>query len=62
VSGCKSLLVVLSSDKEAAYYHGHPALVARFFGNGVTCSDFDKGINVRRVRPSEVAWFNVSCH
>ena len=44
-----SFLVILVPEKECAYFHGHPALVSKFFSSGVSRAWFEQGINVRPV-------------
>ena len=44
-----SFLVILVPEKECAYFHGHPALVSKFFSSGVSRAWFEQDINVRPV-------------
>ena len=44
-----SFLVILVPEKECAYFHGHPALVSKFFSSGVSRAWFEEDINVRPV-------------
>ena len=40
-------------EKECAYFHGHPALVNKFFSSGVARDWFDHSVNVRPVSSRE---------
>ena len=44
-----SFLVILVPEKECAYFHGHQALVSKFFSSGVSRAWFEQDINVRPV-------------
>ena len=44
-----SFLVILVPERECAYFHGHPALVSKFFSAGVSRTWFEEDINVRPV-------------
>ncbi len=51
VCDCRSFLLVLAADREAAYFYGHPDLVGKFFsGQGVSARQFADSVNVRPVR------------
>lgn len=49
VCGCQSFLLILSPDKDACYYFGHPAFVSLFFSTGIAKDNFHTRVNVREV-------------
>ena len=55
-----SFLVILVPEKESAYFHGHPALVSKFFSSGVSRAWFEQDINVRPV--SDLVMFQITLH
>lgn len=54
VCGCQSFLLILSPDKDACYYFGHPAFVSLFFSTGIAKDNFHTRVNVREFEVEEL--------
>ena len=46
VCACKSFLLIINSEKEVSFFHGHPDFVSKFFSTGISAKIFNKEVRM----------------